>query len=172
MTNHTEAAAPVYDGAMPSEPSQSIGVGAEDPSYKAQPVAHPSSSGTSTTQPQRNGNLTPTSKPLISTAHGFFLQPSPIPGHPPVARILRGVNLSSSSKYPTFAGTEGIVPQTGRSREERDANREKAMGYRTDLPAQGSQEVPARGIWDEAEEGGREGWFVNRQVHEEWADVS
>lgn len=110
-----------------------------------------------------------TTIPLISTAHGFFLESSSTPGHPPLARILRGVNLSSSSKYPTFlsAPEDDTLPQSGNTREERDANRAKEMGYRTDLPAQ-----EPGGKWDEAESGGRDGWFVNRPMHEEWADVS
>lgn len=62
------------------------------------------------------------------------------------------------------------MPQRGNTREERDASRLKAMGHRTDLPAEG-QAGGKMGIWDEAEKGGREGWFVNRPMHEEWADV-
>ncbi len=111
----------------------------------------------------------PSAQPqLLSTAHGHFIEPSPYPGHPPIARLLRGVNLSSSSKFPTFAPpSHDTLPQQGKTREERDARREKALGYRTDIPA---QEVD--GVWDEAEAGGREGWFVNRPLHQEWADVS
>jgi hypothetical protein len=77
----------------------------------------------------------------IDTSHGDFLKASTDKNLPPVAVILRGVNLSSSSKFPS-------------------------------VQADGSGLDEAELFWDEAEKGGRDGWFVNHPLAEHELDVS
>lgn len=124
---------------------------AQTPISLEPPVTHASSS------PAQSSNL-----PKLETAYGHFLLPSPSPGAPQPALLLRGVNLSSTSKLPTFK--ESVQTQ-GSTREERDRERLDEVGWRTDLPGES-------GWWDEAENGGRDGWFVGRPLKEEDADVS
>jgi hypothetical protein len=107
----------------------------------------------------------PLSSNSISTSHSSFLCPSPIPSHPPVSLLLRGVNLSSTAKLPTFPPKQSQEDgHTEASREERDRMREYQSGLRTSLGEEGD-------LWSEAEEGGREGWFVGRPLAEDGADV-
>jgi hypothetical protein len=110
-----------------------------------------------------SSDRTPSSDlPVLQTAYNSFLLPAPASGAPAPSVLLRGVNLSSSSKFPPFA--EPVKEASG-TREERDQTRLDALGWRTDLPGES-------GWWDEAEAGGREGWFVGRPIREEDADVS
>lgn len=98
----------------------------------------------------------------LTTAHGHFLLPPPSANLPAPSVLLRGVNLSSSSKYPPFAPS---TPSATGTREERDRARLEEAGWRTDIPADS-------GWWEEAERGGQDGWFVGRPLKEEEADVS
>ncbi|WWD15903.1 hypothetical protein CI109_100327 [Kwoniella shandongensis] len=106
----------------------------------------------------------------LSTSHAYFLQPSSDPALPPTALLLRGVNLSSTSKYPTLPES---LPQYSTlrsdpaklSRKERDDIRRVLAGQESHL---GEDETR---WWSEAEEGGREGWFSGRPFPVEEADV-
>nr|XP_018263853.1 uncharacterized protein I303_03727 [Kwoniella dejecticola CBS 10117]OBR86011.1 hypothetical protein I303_03727 [Kwoniella dejecticola CBS 10117] len=103
---------------------------------------------------------------VLDTSHSYFLQPSGNPGDPPIALLLRGVNLGSTSKYPTLPNslTEYSNLQ-GSSRSERDHKRRILAGQESHL---GEEEV---GLYSEAEQGGRDGWFVGRPFPIEEADV-
>ena len=101
----------------------------------------------------------------ITTAHLNFLQPATPPaGDLPTSLVLRGVNLGSTGKIPTFP-LESYESLPTDTREQRDELRCRRAGVVTQLDdAQG-------GIWSEGEAGGREGWFVGHPLQEEEADV-
>lgn len=98
---------------------------------------------------------------LISTGHSAFLKPALQDGHPARSMILRGVNLSSSAKFPHYP--ESSIPGPGESREDRDRRRWLRAGLN-------SHET--EGLWDEAEKGGHEGWFNGAPFPLDEADVS
>jgi len=117
---------------------------------------------TSTTPIPPSDHTTPSpTLPKLRTAHGHFLLPPSSPSLPSPSLLLRGVNLSSSSKFPPFPPS---TPKPTGTREERDRARLEDSGWRTDIPAQ-------NGWWEEAEKGGRDGWFVGRPLKEDEADV-
>ncbi|WWD10145.1 hypothetical protein V865_008279 [Kwoniella europaea PYCC6329] len=102
----------------------------------------------------------------LDTSHSYFLQPSSVPGGPPVGLLLRGVNLSSTSKFPTIPNSLSQYQDlTGVSRSDRDQKRQLLAGQQSHL---GEEEV---GFYTEAEQGGRDGWFVGRPFPLEEADV-
>ncbi|ORY33812.1 glycoside hydrolase superfamily [Naematelia encephala] len=98
----------------------------------------------------------------IGTSHSNFLSPADDPADPPVAHLLRGVNWSSTAKFPSFPPRESSHPTT---RKERDELRTYKTGVHT-----GIGEEEGR-FWSEAEEGGRDGWFVGRPIEEDAADL-
>jgi hypothetical protein len=98
----------------------------------------------------------------ITTSHSYFLRPSHQPSHPPVALLLRGVNLSSTSKYPSFTDTQ--LAKLGGTRDERDKRRSHAAGMQSHLGERA-------GLYSEAEAGGRDGWFVGHPLLLDEADV-
>lgn len=97
---------------------------------------------------------------LISTGHSAFLKPSLQEGHPARSLILRGVNLSSQSKFPHYP--EHSIPPQAQTRKERDRRRWQRAGFKSH---------EAEGLWDEAEKGGREGWFNGAPFPLDEADV-
>ncbi|KAK6902923.1 hypothetical protein I203_108183 [Kwoniella mangroviensis CBS 8507] len=102
----------------------------------------------------------------LDTSHSYFLQPSSVSGGPPVGLLLRGVNLSSTSKFPTLPNSLSQYQDlTGVSRSDRDQKRQILAGQQSHL---GEEEV---GFYTEAEQGGRDGWFVGRPFPLEEADV-
>ncbi|WVF72138.1 hypothetical protein IAT40_006950 [Kwoniella sp. CBS 6097] len=107
-------------------------------------------------------------QPNLSTSHSYFLKQSVIEGSPPIALLLRGVNLSSTSKFPIIQdpSRSGSYTSTeGKTRAERDEKRRILAGQ---LSHSGEEEVR---FYSEAEEGGKDGWFVGRPFPEEEADV-
>lgn len=114
------------------------------------------------TSPSSNHSTPSPTLPKLKTAHGHFLLPPSSPSLPSPSALLRGVNLSSSSKFPPFPPS---TPDPTGTREQRDRARLEDSGWRTDIPAQ-------NGWWEEAEKGGRDGWFVGRPLKEDEADVS
>lgn len=99
----------------------------------------------------------------FNTAHALFLRGSADPTLPPTSLLFRGVNVSSTSKYPALPSrSTGIA--IGSTREERDEQRSYAKGLQTWMGEEA-------GFWDEAEAGGRDGWFVGRPFDLELADV-
>ena len=103
----------------------------------------------------------------IKTSHSSFLRSSPDPAQPPIALLLRGVNLSSTSKFPNIPNPPSIRGDTTRSsRKQRDLERQSRAGVLSHL----SEEQAA--IWTDAEKGGRPGWFVGHPFAEEQVDVS
>lgn len=98
---------------------------------------------------------------LISTGHSAFLKPALQEGHPARSLILRGVNLSSTAKFPHYP--ESSIPQPGGTREERDHRRWLRAGLK-------SHEL--EGLYDDAEGGGREGWYNGAPFPLDEADVS
>lgn len=101
----------------------------------------------------------------LDTSHSHFLIPSTDPSYPPVSVLLRGVNLSSTSKFPNFAKTTSPSTSERSNRTERDAARLHSAGVQTHLGVEGS-------LWDEAERGGDEGWFVGHPFDLDATDVS
>lgn len=99
----------------------------------------------------------------LNTSHSHFLIPSNDPSYPPVSVLLRGVNLSSTSKFPNFAKSASSSEKSNRT--ERDAARLHSAGVQTHLGVEGS-------LWDEAERGGDEGWFVGHPFDLDATDVS
>ncbi|WVR05246.1 hypothetical protein IAU60_002258 [Kwoniella sp. DSM 27419] len=106
-------------------------------------------------------------RPHLSTSHAYFLQTNPTRGGPPVALLLRGVNLSSTSKYPTLPQSltdyEDVASTS--SRKARDVKRRTLAGQETHL---GEDQVR---LFSEGEEGGRDGWYVGRPFPEQDADI-
>jgi len=98
---------------------------------------------------------------LISTGHSAFLKPSLQQGHPARSLILRGINLSSSAKFPHYSAVD--IPDASGSRAHRDHRRWMRAGVKSHESA---------GLWDEAETGGREGWFNGAPFPLDEADVS
>jgi hypothetical protein len=98
---------------------------------------------------------------LISTGHSDFLKPSLQQGHPARSLILRGVNLSSTAKFPHYPAD--TIPESSDSRSQRDHRRWIRSGVKSHEPA---------GLWDDAEAGGREGWFNGAPFPLDEADVS
>nr|XP_019042696.1 hypothetical protein I302_08401 [Kwoniella bestiolae CBS 10118]OCF21626.1 hypothetical protein I302_08401 [Kwoniella bestiolae CBS 10118] len=102
----------------------------------------------------------------LDTSHSYFLQPSPTPGAPPVGLLLRGVNIGSTSKFPTLpTSLTEYDDLTTSSRADRDRKRQILAGQQSHL---GEEEVE---FYSEAEAGGRDGWFVGRPFPLEEADV-
>ncbi|KAK4686623.1 hypothetical protein P7C73_g3500, partial [Tremellales sp. Uapishka_1] len=102
----------------------------------------------------------------LTTSHSYFLRKSDDASHPPISLILRGVNLSSTAKYPTFAEAQNLPPLSESStRAERDERRRILTGVASHLDDAGG------GLWTEAEEGGRDGWFVGRPLMLDEADI-
>lgn len=98
---------------------------------------------------------------LISTGNSAFLKPSLQKGHPARSLILRGVNLSSSAKFPHHPADS--IPEPSDSRAQRDHRRWLRGGIKSH---------EAEGLWDEAESGGHEGWFNGAPFPLDEADVS
>lgn len=96
--------------------------------------------------------------PTIDTAYSHFLQQSSDQTLPPVSLILRGVNLSSTAKFPAFSQP----PTHPTTRSERDSYRRWQAGQQSHL----------EDLYDEAETGGREGWFVGHPLAEDGIEVS
>lgn len=97
---------------------------------------------------------------LISTGHSAFLKPALQQGHPARSLILRGVNLSSTAKFPHYP--ESSIPRPGQTRDERDRRRWIRAGLKSH---------EEQGLWDEAEKGGHEGWFNGAPFPLDEADV-
>jgi hypothetical protein len=97
---------------------------------------------------------------LISTGHSEFLKAALQEGHPARSLILRGVNLSSSAKFPHHPSEK--IPEATDSRSQRDHRRWLRGGVKSHEP---------EGLWDEAELGGREGWFNGAPFPLDEADV-
>jgi hypothetical protein len=98
---------------------------------------------------------------LISTGHSAFLKPALQQAHPARSLILRGINLSSSAKFPHY--TADSIPDATDSRSQRDHRRWMRAGVKSHEPS---------GLWDEAESGGHEGWFNGAPFPLDEADVS
>ncbi|WWC90036.1 uncharacterized protein L201_004966 [Kwoniella dendrophila CBS 6074] len=102
----------------------------------------------------------------LDTSHSYFLKPSSVPGGPPVSLLLRGVNICSTSKNPTLPNSLSEYQNLSEvTRNERDQKRRILAGQESHL---GEEEVR---FYSEAEEGGRDGWFVGRPFPLEEADV-
>ncbi|RXK36432.1 hypothetical protein M231_06276 [Tremella mesenterica] len=100
---------------------------------------------------------------IIETSYGNFFRSPVHVTEVPTSLILRGVNLGSSAKVPAFRpDTYSNLPQD--TREQRDEYRRHLAGFSTHVGGQGA-------LWDEAERGGREGWFVGHPLQEEEADL-
>lgn len=103
----------------------------------------------------------------ISTSHSYFLRPAPNPSHPPISLLLRGVNISSTSKYPNLSNRP---PITGDDATASRTQRNDARRLRAGVQSQLSEEDG--GMWRNAEAGGSEGWFVGHPFTEDKVDVS
>lgn len=104
-----------------------------------------------------------TNHETILTAYGSFFKYSPARDAFPRSVLLRGVNLSSTAKFPRSTRSQAQVPG---ARKARDVNRLQASGiYRRPEDAKDY-------FWSDAEEGGPEGWFNDAPFLEEEADVS
>ena len=99
----------------------------------------------------------------LDTSHSQFLKPPPHPDLPPVSVLLRGVNLSSTSKYPS-SRTQRPGADAGSTRTARDDLRRWEAGVETHLSDEDL-------FWGEAERGGRDGWFVGHPLQEEGMEV-
>jgi len=100
----------------------------------------------------------------LDTSHSQFLKPPPHPNLPPISVLLRGVNLSSTSKYPSSSTTRPNG-QVGATRTARDDLRRWEAGVETHLSDEDL-------FWGEAERGGRDGWFVGHPLQEAGMEVS
>jgi hypothetical protein len=98
---------------------------------------------------------------LISTGHSAFLKPALQQAHPARSLILRGINLSSSAKFPH--NTAESIPDAADTRSQRDYRRWMRAGVKSHEPS---------GLWDEAESGGHDGWFNGAPFPLDEADVS
>lgn len=94
---------------------------------------------------------------IIDTAYSHFLQRSPDHSTPPISLILRGVNLSSTAKFPASDNP----PQPPTTRSLRDQLRQWQAGQQSHLDP-----------YSEAEAGGRDGWFVGHPLPEDGIEVS
>ena len=94
----------------------------------------------------------------LNTSHGQFFLPSALPDQPPIAVVLRGVNLSSSSKYPASKGPQPELANGVGDRHARDQLRQWEAGIQT--------YIDNEDVWNEAKEGGRDGWFVGHPLQE------
>ena len=103
----------------------------------------------------------PLDSDLISTGHSAFLKPALQQAHPARSLILRGINLSSSAKFPHY--TADSIPDATDSRSQRDHRRWMRAGVKSHEPS---------GLWDEAESGGHDGWFNGAPFPLDEADVS
>jgi hypothetical protein len=103
----------------------------------------------------------PLDRDLISTGHSAFLKPALQLGHPARSLILRGINLSSSAKFPHYSADS--IPDAFDSRSQRNHRRWMRAGVKSH---------EASGLWDEAESGGHEGWFNGAPFPLDEADVS
>jgi hypothetical protein len=109
--------------------------------------------------------------PILSTSHRAFHEPvlqfTPSQDgddrQPTRTLCLRGVNLSSTAKYPSLPARDRDAEHETTSREQRDMWREEEAGMKSHL---------YDGMWEEAEAGGRDGWFVGRPLRMEGIDVS
>jgi len=101
----------------------------------------------------------------INTSHSYFLKQDSNPNLPPISVMLRGVNLSSTSKFPSWSTPRPYAHKTGLSRTERDELREWDAGVQTQIAN------PER-LWSEAEKGGHDGWFVGHPLQEDGMEVS
>lgn len=110
--------------------------------------------------------------PILTTSHGAFHEPvlefTPDNQHagskvPTRTLCLRGVNLSSTAKYPSLPPRDRDAEHETTTREQRDMWREEEAGMKSHL---------YDGMWEEAEAGGRDGWFVGRPMRLQGIDVS
>ncbi|ORX39856.1 glycoside hydrolase superfamily [Kockovaella imperatae] len=97
----------------------------------------------------------------IDTADANFLIPSDANSSTPRSILLRGVNLSSSSKYPCHSGRFEPSEST---RSDRDASRKHQAGIHSALGEE-------YGFYSDAEKGGYDGWFVDRPLPEKEAET-
>ena len=102
---------------------------------------------------------------LIDTSHSYFLKQPSNPDLPPISLILRGVNLSSTSKFPSWTTPRPYAHNAELTRTERDELREWDAGVQTQI-------ANAETFWGEAEKGGHDGWFVGHPLQEDGMDVS
>ncbi len=72
----------------------------------------------------------------IGTSHSYFLRPAPNPSHPPIALLLRGVDLASTSNFPNIRNPPSINAGPSRCRGSRD----EATKLRAGAPSQLSEE--------------------------------
>ena len=103
---------------------------------------------------------------LVSTSHSNFFRPPPSPSQPPIAILLRGVNLSSTSKFPNISRQAPAHHDLSLlNRAQRDEARRARAGVQSHL----SEEEG--GMYSGAEKGGREGWFVGHPFVEPEVDL-
>ena len=101
----------------------------------------------------------------INTSHAEFHKQANNPDLPPISLLLRGVNLSSASKFPAWSTPRPYAHKTDLTRVERDELREWDAGIQTQIANE-------EAFWGEAEKGGRDGWFVGHPLQEDGLEVS
>jgi hypothetical protein len=101
----------------------------------------------------------------IDTSYSNFLKRSTDSNLPPISLLLRGVNLSSTSKFPSWTAPRPYAHKKELTRTERDELREWDAGVQT-------QVANPETFWGEAEKGGHDGWFVGHPLQEDGMDVS